>query len=179
MNAPRWSLGVGLVQTAAGAFLLLWFGFSRILQGPLHWIGWFLDPASWPLSYLTVVGLVRVTTWVSTREAVGDPLVLAGLRFVQRRRTHRDELQRRQELGPYRRDRLIVEDDGELVVLSSRVKAEWSDTVTIEHGGRYYKCVAVDLQPDGQWNALAYRLREEPRGAIIRRLVRYVGPDRG
>lgn len=200
LDVPRWSLIVGLGQLIGGAllFLVVGLGFVRtgsvagglaLLQnwqpglttthmqgmGLIHWLAWFIHPASWPLSYLAALGFIRCVAFVATREAVGDPLVLAGMRIVQRRRSRRAELDFRQRLGPVRPDRLLPAGDRELVILSAREKP-WTDAVTIEHRGRYYKCVDVEWKPDDRWQVLAYRLREEPPGAIIRRIVRYDGP---
>ena len=204
LDAPRWSLGVGSVQLVAGTllFLVLGLGFIRTgsvaggwylirnwqaglttqhMQGMglIHWLAWFVHPVSWPLVYVAVIGLVRLVAFVATREAVGEPLVLAGMRIVQRRRARKAELGFQQRLGPFRRDRIVPVGDRELLVLSSREKPEWTDTVTVTYDGRYFKCVEVGLQPDDAWQVLAYRLREEPPGAIIRRLVRYDGPSGG
>lgn len=204
LDAPRWSLAVGSGQIVAGslAFMVAGLGFVRTgsvagglallhnwqpglstthVQGMglIHWLAWFLHPASWPFSYISAVGLVRLVAFVATREAVGEPLVLAGMRIVQRRRSRKADLDFKKQLGPYRPDRVQPAGERELVVFSSREKPRWRETVTIEHRGRYYRCVAVGLEPDDRWQVLAYRLREEPPGAIIRRLVRYDGPGEG
>jgi hypothetical protein len=202
LDAARWSFVIGLMQLFAGttAFMVLGIAFMRggfsigaglLLEnwtpglttthmrgmGLINWLAWLLNPVSWVLGYVAGVGLLRVAAFVITREAVGEPLILGCMRLVQV--THAWRIRKRFEtsLGPPRPDRWVRAAEKELVLLTCREKPDWTDTVTIEHEERYYKCVGVETRRDGEWSVMAYRLREEPPGAIIRRLVIYSSPS--
>jgi hypothetical protein len=202
LDAPRWSLELGVVQMFAGAALFMmgglafmrpataegsmtllgnwWPGLSTThFQGlaMLNWFAWFIHPSSWPFAYLAIVGLGRCVAFAITREAVGEPVVWAVLRAWQRG-VERVALRKREaRLGPLRPDRIVTGRDGNLTVLSCREKPDWTDVATIEIADRFYRLAGVEDRSDGKWDVLAYRLREVEIGAgVIRRLVRYRPP---
>jgi hypothetical protein len=202
LDAAGWSFVIGLVQLFAGttAFMVLGIAFMRggfsigagmLLEnwtpalttthmrgmGLISWLAWLLNPVSWVLGYVAGIGLVRVAAFVITREAVGEPLIHGGMRLVQVTRARSKRKRFEASLGPPRPDRWIRVAEKELVLLTCREKPAWTDTVIIEHEERYYKCVGVETRRDGEWSVMAYRLREKPPGAIIRRLVVYSSPN--
>lgn len=199
-DAPRWSAALGVLQMSVGTALFVYGGLAFLVVttgdqgmlllenwfpglstnhvralGPINWIAWFLDPRSWPLAYLALVGLARCLAFAITREAVGEPLVWAALRLGQSVRRRRDRRRSDRRLGPLREDRLHRTQDG-WWVLSCREKPSWTDTVTIEIDDRYYRVAERELRDDGPWKVVAYRLEECHAGAVIRRLVRFDAP---
>jgi hypothetical protein len=201
VDPPRWSLDLGLVELAIGAWRFVSGGLAfmrpaaasqsmTLLEhwwpglttahfqglGILNWLAWFLHPGSWPWAYLSVVGLTRCVAFAVTREAVAEPVVCLALRLGQRLARGLDATRRRRRLGPIRPDRVITSRDGGLIVLTRREKRGWQGPVTVEVGDRYYRLVAIEERPDAEWNVLTYVLREEPQGSLIRRLLRYEPP---
>jgi hypothetical protein len=201
LDAPRWSLEIGLLQGLAGVSLFIMGGLafmrpaatdqSMILfedwfpglspthfqgLGIINWFAWFLYPVSWPLIYLALVGLARCTAFAVTREAVAEPVVWISLRTVQTIRARSTARANLARLGPDRPDRLVPGAANEIVVVTCRKKPDWTPAATVALGDRYYKVEAVEECPDGEWNALAYRLREQHESVIIRRYVEYNPP---
>jgi hypothetical protein len=168
---------------AEPAWLCSWSGASPSRAGSdlratglLGWLAWLVYPASWPYSYLGVVGLSRCLAFAITREAFGEPLVTLGLRTYQSVARRRRDRRREAELGPMRSDRLLR--DGErLVVVSCRPKEGWDETATVEIDGLYYRVDAIEDRREGEWTSVAYRLRKADAGELIRRLVRYSAPS--
>lgn len=200
LDAPLCSFLFGLVQGAVGLFLYLWAGLTFMrgsagaaslllignwfqglstehirATGLISWLAWLIHPIGWPLAYLALVGLIRVVAFAATREAVGEPLLLVGLRSVQRvvARRRRERFLRR--LGPPRADRLVRR-EREWLVVSCREKPGWDETATIEIGERHFRVTGVELRDAGSWESVVYRLAPEPDNAIIRHLVRYAPP---
>jgi hypothetical protein len=199
-DAPSWSFGLGFVMGGFGVALFVVGGLAfmrgsaSILSwgmlenwqpglttneiratGVIGWLAWFICPLSWPPAYLAMNGLVRVATFAITREAVGEPLVLAALRLFQALKHRRSQRLREEELGPVRPDRVVLE-GGDLVVLASREKRGWEKEATVEVRGRYYRLVAAEECLDRGRKAISYRLREAAAGNVIRRLVHYSPP---
>lgn len=201
IDAPRGSLELGLVELAAGVVLFSRAGlaFMRAAAssqsmalienwrpglstvhfqgvGLINWLAWFLHPGSWPFVYLAVVGLARCAAFAVSREAFGEPVVWAGLRAWQGIRRRRASRKREDLLGPVRPDRVLTGPGRDLFVISARDKPEWTSAATLEIDGRFYRLVGVEQRRDGNHEAVVYRLREEERGAVVRRLVRYEPP---
>ncbi|MDX1387845.1 MAG: hypothetical protein R3344_01565 [Acidobacteriota bacterium] len=201
LDAPRWSVEVGLLQGFSGVTLFLLGGLafmrpaatgqSMILidnwfpglstthfqgLGLINWLAWFLFPLSWPFAYLALVGLMRCVAFAVTREAVAEPIVWGALRFVQATRTRSAAACRDRKLGPPRPDRVEPGEGTDLVVYACREKEGWIPAATIAVGERYYRITSVEERPDGAWHAVVYRLREQHAGAIIRRFVEYSPP---
>jgi hypothetical protein len=201
LDAPRGSLELGLVQLAYGAGMFV-FGGLAFMQGTtadsstllienwtpglntthfqglglINWIAWFIYPGSWPFAYLGLVGLTRCTAFAVAREAVGEPVVWAGLRLWQRLRGRAAVKSRHSRLGPLRPDRVLPAKDGDLFVLCCRDKPEWIPAATIEIDDRFYRLVNTEERKDGEWDVIVYRLREQPVESVIRRLVHYRPP---
>ena len=201
LDAPRWSAGFGFVQGGVGVFLFVAGGiaFFRGVSGDLSqvllenwqpgldsthfratglvgWLAWLVWPGSWPWSYLAVVGLARVISFAITREAMGEPVLIPVLRVVQRFAGQRRARRRAAAFGPPRRDRIVPEGAG-LVVLSAGDKPGWEPGVTVELEDRYYRLEAVEERIDGAWRCMAYLLVEAGGVSVIRKLFRY-DPDR-
>jgi hypothetical protein len=197
LDAPLWSLFLGLFQGGLGLVLFFVGGLaftrgvsadlSRALlenwepglstthfraTGMIGWLAWLIWPASWPRSYLALVGLGRCVTFVITRDAFGEPLLLFALRGLQRVARGREASRREAELGPLRSDRLSRNGD-EAVVVTCRPKPGWDEAVTVEIEDRYYRLSAVEERQEGGWKSIVYRLREQDPTSAIRRLVRY------
>lgn len=204
IDVPAWSFLVGMIQMLGGAGAFLFGGLAFMLAasdatsmallenwfgglstthfqgaGLLNWLAWFLNPLSWPFAYLALVGLARCVAFAVSREAIGDPLVTGALRLAQRAGARREERQWQRRLGPVRRDRIVDDPGADLVVLASREKQTWNEAATIEIDGRYYRVSSVEIRRDGDWEVLAYLLREQEPGRLVRRLVSYVPPVSG
>ena len=202
LDPPRWSLFLGFVQGGLGVVLFVLGGlaFMRGISGDLSqglldhwqpglssthvratgligWLAWLVWPASWPRSYLALIGLGRCLAFAITREAFGEPLVLLVVRAVQRVEGRRRARRREAELGPLRSDRLSRDGD-EIVVVSCRPKPGWDEAATVEIEDRYYRVEGVEERADAAWTSLVYRLREQDPTSAIRRLLRY-RPPRG
>lgn len=201
IDAPRWSLEIGLLQGAAGAGLFMaaglaytrpattdqalillrnwWPGLSTThfqSLGLINWLGWCLSPASWPFTYLALVGLLRCTAFAIAREAVGEPVVWAAIRTYQHLRRVRAARSREARLGPLRPDRVLRGKGTDVLVLTCRDKPEWTPTATIEIGDRFYRLLAVRERQDGEWSVIVYGLREQEPQAVVRGLVHYRPP---
>jgi len=198
VDAPRWSFALGLVQMAVGTFVWFrgalafigaaaddqvwvllenwWPGLSSThLQGVglVNWFAWCLHPVSWPFAYLGLTGLLRCAAFGIGREAVGEPVVWAGMRLTQAFARRRRARTREAELGPARPDRILERASGGVVVLTCREKPDWNELVTIEIGDRHFRLDGVEEVRDGSRLTIAYALRPEDPHAVIRRLVRY------
>ena len=70
---------------------------------------------------------------------------------------------------------MVQEADGVVVLLTSTEQPEWNDFVTLEVEGRFFKMIGHEERrmPGETFSVHAYRLREEPENAVIRRLERY------
>ena len=130
------------------------------------------------LFLLTLTGIVRLTAFALTREAVPEPLAwLAwhGWRVLVRQPA--SAAREQAEYGPAARpDRVVPQADGGLLVLTSRPRPEWNELVTIQVGERFFRVADVHQRQEGAWRWHAYRLREEDAGAVIRALLLYEPP---
>jgi hypothetical protein len=199
-DTPRWSLLVGLVQGPVGLALFFSGGLAfmrgssvvmswALLEnwqpglstndiratGLVGWLAWFLNPLAWPAAYVALIGLARCLTFAITREAMGEPLVIAALRLTQAWKRRFRIRRREADLGPIRPDKLLREGDN-LVILACREKEGWRPAVTVEIKGRCYGLAGVEEVADGPHRAIAYHLAPLPPGALIRRLIRYSPP---
>lgn len=141
-------------------------------SGPTLVLDWLAEPWTWLLILIPAVGLFRLAAYAVTRDAIGEPLVWAGLRAVQlagRRLGKSRDLLR---YGPERPDRVLRGPGNGLTILSSRPKA-WSPLVTIEVREKFYRLQKTEERMDGQWWVYAYELGELPENEIIRSLVRW------
>jgi hypothetical protein len=142
------------------------------LSGVAIWVQWITKPWTWFLIMLPAVGIVRMVTWWVNQEAIGEPLVWAGLRISQSLKRRAEAARERQRYGPERPDRVKTEPDG-LVILSCRRKPDWNPRMTIEIDGRFHRLLRIEERQDGPWWVYAYVLGEYPENEVIRGLVRY------
>jgi hypothetical protein len=140
---------------------------ASVALGPLAFV---FSPQGLLLEYVILTGVIRVAGLVASDRPTGDPLVtvLAWLRRLVRGEVHKQR--RLRALGPLRPDRILQHGAG-LVVLSSRDKADWNERVTIEHQGAFYRLVRREDRPHGRWKDVAYVLRRQEPGELIRTLV--------
>jgi len=145
--------------------------------GAMIWLAWTLEPFTWLLASVAVVGVARLVAFGVSREVVGEPLVWLAVRTAQALgrvlRGSRDRLR----FGPERPDRILREPGGDLVVLSYVPKPDWNERVTIEIDERFYHLRRVEERQDGTWWAYAYLLKEAEPNEIIRALIRYIPPS--
>jgi hypothetical protein len=145
--------------------------------GAILWLDWLLRPTSWLLLSLPLVGLLRVTAYFTVREAVAEPAAWAGARLLRLLRRARDAARERAEYGDAAQpDELVAGPLGELIVLTARLRPEWSDAVTIAIGERYYRVAGRDRSYRAGLKRHRYRLVEAPEHEVIRRFLRYEPP---
>jgi hypothetical protein len=205
-NPAAWSFALGIVEFVGGARLLYddamrtmqrlvlatsgamferlegrasedfdeWLAFTW--SGALGWAGWAIRPWTWVLVSIPAVGLLRVVSYMSNQEAVGEPAVWLGLRLWGLARRRFAAAAERRRFGPERADRVRREADGSLLVLAARPRPEWNERVTIQIGERFYRMVGHHLRHDGGVAWHGYTLREADPNEIIRRLVLYQPP---
>jgi hypothetical protein len=140
---------------------------ASVALGPLAFL---FTPQGLLLEYVIVTGVVRVAGLVASDRPTGDPLVTL---VAWLRRLTSAELRRRRRLralGPRRPDRILRDRTG-LLVLSSEDKSDWDERVTIEHEGVFYRLVRREDRPHERGIDVAYVLRRQEPGELIRRLV--------
>ena len=198
LNPSHWSFGFGMIEMVmglglwiAGAFLAVGLATGDQLSlfindwapgmgstptsgiGLINFLSWFVNPISWPFTYLGLSGLVRVVAYGSTGEAIGEPLVILCLRLFQWTRRVSLQKKREESLGERRPDQLIPRHGGGLTVLTNRTQTEWTEYVTIKINERYYKLEQTEERWQGKQLTIAYLLRERASNEIIRSLVDY------
>ena len=131
--------------------------------GPLH-LRWF---SIGPL-YVRWYGLMYVVAFAITREAVGEPLLLAALRATQGFSRWRWRRRAERALGPPRVDR--ARKDGDVWL-----KPDWDAVATIEVLGRYFRVAGIEEEETEGRVVFVYRLVPSADYEIVRRLVRYEG----
>jgi len=140
---------------------------ASVALGPLAFV---FSPLGLLLEYVIVTGVVRIAGLVASDRPTGDPLVTL---MAWLRRLTRVEIQRQRRLhalGPWRPDRILPQGAG-LLVLSSRDKPDWNERVTIEYRGAFYRLVRREDRPHDRGIDVAYVLRPQEPGELIRTLV--------
>ena len=145
------------------------------LSGFWSWLVWLSQPMVLLLFLLTLTGIVRLTAFALTREAVPEPLVwLSWHAWRVLVRQPAAAAREHAEYGPASRsDRVVPQADGGLLVLTSRPRPEWNELVTIQVGERFFRVEDVHERQEGPWRWHAHRLREEHPGVVIRALLLY------
>jgi hypothetical protein len=198
VDLPFWSFLIGVIEAPVGGLLffagaidsvsetapalsalLLENWFPELNEG--HFMGagligllaWYLNPVAWLLALEGVTGACRVAAFAASREAVGEPLLWAGLRCGQL--IHRSSRRRARlsALGPLRPDRLQYGENGRLEILSCREREEWLPGVALEVERRFFRSVEVAARPDGDHQVLVYRFQELDPNEVIRHPVPY------
>jgi hypothetical protein len=146
-------------------------------SGSLAWLEWLLSPLTLLVGSLVLTGIVRLVAFAITREAVAEPLAWLGWRawraFAVAPAQKALELQR---FGPARPDRVLAQENGELIVLTARPRPEWNELIAIEVEDRFFRLVEVSERQEGRFRWYAHHLEELPPGAVLRGLVRYEPP---
>jgi hypothetical protein len=144
--------------------------------GSVVWLSWALQPMTWLLFSIPLVGIARLVAFGVNHDAVGEPLVWLGLRTAQAVRRIFGGLDKRRRFGPLRPDRVLRGKGSDLVVLSCRPKPDWNERITIEIGERFYRLQRVEERRHGAWWVHAYLLHEADPNEIFRGLIRYEPP---
>jgi hypothetical protein len=147
------------------------------LGGSVAWLAWLLTPSTWALLSIPIVGILRVASYLTTQEALGEPSVWAAIRLSQALRGQARRARVRALFAAAETpDELLPGAGGDLVVLAARPLEEWRDGVTIEIADRFYRVAERDEveRPGGRRHR--YRLALAPEHEVIRRLVRYAPP---
>jgi len=138
-------------------------------------LAYLISPPGLVLEYVIITGAVRVAGLVASDRPTGDPLVtlLAWLKRLAGAEIHQQR--RLRALGPLRPDKVHPDGRG-LLVLSSRDKPDWNERVTIEYEGAFYRLVGQEDRPHDRWVDVAYLLRRQKPGELIRSLVKLETP---
>jgi hypothetical protein len=205
IDPPLWSFLVGCLQLLVGALLLV-DDFMRVIpdlvalhagtyldqadpakfgvderqtlfwSGSFSWLTWVIRPKVLLLGSFALWGLVRLTAFGVTREAVAEPVVWIGYRLWELGLLRPARAaERTVRFGPDRSDRIERPSPESLKVFAARPKLEWNDAVTIEHEERFYRLKSLAETPGKPYWWYVYELVEEDPAAVIRRLVRYQG----
>ena len=148
--------------------------YAYVNSGPLLVLHWLAEPWTWVLISIPLVGIVRLVAYGVNREAVGEPVVWAGVRLSQLLRRRLERSRDLLRYGPERPDRIVASPGG-LTILSCRSKPDWNPLVTIEVHERFYRLLRKEERQAGQWWVYAYVLGEIPESEVIRYLIRYEG----
>lgn len=205
-DPPRASFLIGAIQIVAGANLLYESGMAHFraaaeamateflrqaerstpstgqalgltLGGAVVWLAWLLRPTTWLVISIPLVGLLRSSAYLASRQAIAEPAVWAMLRLHAALMRLAGASRRRIEFGAADLPDEIEPGEGSgLAVLSARPKPAWNTLVTIEIDGRFYRLVLSDrVERDGR-HRHRYLLEEAPEHEVIRRLLRYEPP---
>lgn len=148
--------------------------------GMMLWVFWLLHPLTWLLISIPLVGLLRVAAFLTTRQAVAEPIAWLLVRLVT---FGAARVERAQELAQFgaadEPDVVEAGEGGELFVFTPRRRPEWIEAATIEVAERYYRPVHVEPVERGGRKRYRYRLAPAGEHDVIRRLVRYELPKTG
>jgi hypothetical protein len=147
-------------------------------SGSFSWAIWLATPTTWLLAMWPLVGMARLTAFAVTREPVPEPLAWLCWQAWRKLVTAPAAAARRNAIygSSGRADRVLVEPAGDLLVLTSRPRADWNELVTIQVGERFFRLVDVAERQEAGWRWHVHRLREEDPTAVIRALVLYEPP---
>lgn len=150
------------------------------LGGAVLWLVWLIRPTTWVLISIPLVGLLRVAAFMTTRQAIAEPAVWAGVRLVTLGRERVARTRERAEFGAATEpDEVDAEGGHELFVHTARPRSDWNEGVTIEVAGRYYRVTDLDFVARAGRRRYRYRLTEAGEHDVIRRYVGYELPKTG
>jgi hypothetical protein len=190
---------LGLIEGPGGA-LLFFFGAIAYMQGASlalsdalleNWqpglstqhfqgggliglLAWCLHPMAWIFIIEGLTGTLRLISFATTRQPVGEPSVWLLLRLITllRRATQRGIEAR--NMGPLRPDRLRWDAAGcDLEIVSCRQRDEWSGGIGLEVEGRFFRPLGSEERVEGPHHVIAYRFEELDENEVIRRMVAY------
>ena len=113
----------------------------------------------------------RVANYFANNDSFGEPLVWLFLRFRQGKQQADNRRHVRDTFGPERADRVVVDDDGTMVLLTGREKPGWDEYRTVRIEDEFFKIEVVEERRDGPHMAVAYVLREVPESEVLRGIV--------
>ena len=148
---------------------------ATFVGSPLYFLSYFFTLEGLLMEYAIFTGVFRVAALVGSGRPVGDPLISFAAWMVRVAWSKARESGRLRQLGPERPDRIRELPDGGLQVLSFREKLDWNERVTIQFGDDLYRLTRVEERPRGKWTDIAYVLRPQEPGEIIRAQVRLEG----
>jgi len=163
------SAGLGVLELALGIALYAWA--HPPYGGIVGWLLWHANPITWFAMLIITTGILRGVNYLANNDSFGEPLVWCFVRLWQGRRNAVEAKHVRQEFGPERRDRVVVDDDGALVLLASRAKRDWDEYRTVRIEDEFFKIEAVEERRAGRHMAVAYVLREVPESEVLRGIV--------
>lgn len=146
--------------------------------GAVLWLGWLLQPTTWLLISIPLVGLLRVAAYLTTSQPVAEPVVWAAVRGASLARRIVGSASERAEFGAATSGEELVRDEaGDLLLLTPRRKPEWTEAATIEIDGRFYRIAEQDTVEAGPGRRqYRYRLVAAGEHDVIRRYLRYDPP---
>ena len=148
--------------------------------GAVLWLFWLSRPSTWVLISIPLVGLLRVVSFLTTRQPIAEPSIWALVRLVAFGQRYAAATRERADFGPAEEpDEVEAEGDQELLVYTARQRPEWSDASTIEVVGRFYRLAQLDTVARAGRRRYRYRLAETGEHDLIRRYLRYDPPDSG
>lgn len=160
---------IGFFEFCLG-MAVYWLGHPRI-GGGFGLVLWHLNLLAWLGLLMMVTAIFRVANYFANQDSFGEPLVWLFLRLWQGKQNADARRTTRDTFGPERPDRVIVDEDGVLVLLASRAKPDWDDYRTVRIEDEFFKIEAVEERRAGAYMAVAYVLREVPESEVLRGIV--------
>ena len=201
-DIPFWSLLLGLLEIFAAFFVLVDDYFATMtnimaqtgaVMGDaansanfderlaFHWLGalnavlWFFQPFTLFFFLVFATGVLRIASFISSRDALGEPLAVLVLRLSQAIGNRYAETKVQVSLGPERPDRFLPGEAGDRILLSARERFDWQAGFSVDLDGEIFQIVSGGLNcPEGEDKKVwIYHLRRQPEGQLIRRLLPY------
>lgn len=149
-------------------------------SGAVLWIFWLMRPTTWFVISVPIVGLVRVVSYLSSGQAIGEPTVWAATRLFGLVRSRAAAANERARFGAADEpDEVDAESGHELSIYSARAHDDWNELVTIELDGRYWRVTGHEFVERAGRRRHRYHLTEAGEHEVIRRLLRYELPKTG
>lgn len=160
---------IGIFEFLLG--VVVYYLGSAPFGGALGWVLWHLNPVTWLGLLIMSTGIFRIANWLANNDSFGEPLVWLYLRLYQGKRAVARKRRIREEFGPDRPDRVILDADGGLVLLASREKPDWDEYRTVRIEDDFFKIESVEERRDGRYKLFAYVLEEVPESEVLRGIV--------
>lgn len=141
--------------------------------GPMALLAWLLHPLAWLFLLQWATGTLRLVSYATTGQPVGEPSVWAALRLGGAIGELLLRAKKTRDMGPARPDRIILQSDGNLEIISSTDRPEWHDGITLEFQGRFFHYQSSEKRQDGIHSILAFRFTELDPFEVVRGLVHY------
>ncbi len=138
------------------------------LQGAVLWITFLVSPTGLLLAFFMLEGATRI---VGTA-VVKEPWGILALWLVEQVRRLTGGLIRRSQQEVLPADKIAKDGQGILVSIESAQSYAWDHTTTLSFEARFYVVEEWSSTGDNERPYL-YRIREAPRGHLIRRVTEY------